>query len=342
MADIGRSGWRNSGSSIPWPARLVAIAATQRSAISSSVAPSRSGAAQVGLLAGEQAVADLSVGGQPDPVAVTTERPGHRGDHAHGRRATVDEEQLGGGAPPRLGRRGQHELLLQAGEDLVGRHHLHAAPAVLGVQRHLLDEAQVVAVVEAPAQQLWALLVVEAAQQHRVDLDRAEARLRGGREAFDDVVQPVAPRDGVERLGADAVEADVDAVEARLLERVGGAGEPQRVGGHRDLEVGRDGAGAGHDVDQPAADERLTAGEAHLADPQQPDPDVDQTDDLGVGEDALVGQPLQPLGGHAVGTAQVAAVGQRDPEVGRDPAEAVAQGAWHPTSLGGDRLAPLS
>ena len=102
IADIGRSGCRNVGSSMPCPARLPRIATTQRSAISSSVAPARSAAAQVGLLAGEQAVADLAVGGEPDPVAVAAERPGDRGDHADGGRAAVDQEQLGGGAPPRL------------------------------------------------------------------------------------------------------------------------------------------------------------------------------------------------------------------------------------------------
>ncbi len=41
MADIGRSGWRNDSSSIPWPGRLPSIAMTQRSAISSSEAPAR-------------------------------------------------------------------------------------------------------------------------------------------------------------------------------------------------------------------------------------------------------------------------------------------------------------
>ena len=65
----------------------------------------------------------------------------------------------------------------------------------------------------------------------------------------------------------------------------------------------------------------------------------DQPDDLVVGEHALVGQPVQALGRHAVGAAQVAAVGQRDPEVGRDPAEAVTQRSCHPTSLGAGRLA---
>src|SRR4051794_41880267 len=65
------------------------------------VGPAAQRAAQVALLAGEQAVADLAVGGQPDPVAVAAEGPGDRRDDAHGPRPAVDREQLGGGpAPP--------------------------------------------------------------------------------------------------------------------------------------------------------------------------------------------------------------------------------------------------
>src|SRR6187200_3151073 len=51
-------------------------------------------ATEVALLAGEQAVADLSVGGEPDPVAVAAERPGDRGDHADHGGTAVDEERL--------------------------------------------------------------------------------------------------------------------------------------------------------------------------------------------------------------------------------------------------------
>ena len=102
MADIGRSGWRNVASSMPWPARLPRIAMTQRSAISSSVGAGAQRRAEVGLLAGEEAVADLAVGGEPDPVAVAAERAGDRGDDADGRRAAVDVEQLGRGAAARL------------------------------------------------------------------------------------------------------------------------------------------------------------------------------------------------------------------------------------------------
>ena len=177
MADIGRSGWRNVGSSMPWPARLPRIATTQRSASSRRSAPARS-APQVGLLAGEQAVADLAVGGQPHPVAVAAERAGDRGDDADGGRAAVDEEQLGRGAPPRLGRPGSASNSRSRRAKISSAVTISvAAPAVLGVERHLLDEAQLVAVLEAQRSSSARLVVVDAAQQHGVDLDRREARV---------------------------------------------------------------------------------------------------------------------------------------------------------------------
>ena len=156
----------------------------------------RSARAQVGLLAGEQAVADLAVGGEPDPVAVAAERPGDRGDHADRGRAAVDQEQLGRGAAPRLARPG---VSVNSGSSCAKISSAVtislAAPAVLGVERHLLDEPQLVAVLEAPAQQLGRLVVVDAAQQHGVDLDRAEPGVCGGLQAGEHVVEPVAPGD---------------------------------------------------------------------------------------------------------------------------------------------------
>ena len=71
------------------------------------------------------------------------------------------------------------------------------------------------------------------------------------------------------------------------------------------------------DVDQAAADERLTAGEPHLLRRRGGVTAMrDQPDDLVVGEHLVVGQPVEALGRHAVGAAQVAAVGQGDAQVG--------------------------
>ena len=109
-------------------------------------------------------------------------------------------------------------------------------------------------------------------------------------------------------------------------ERVRGAGQAERVGGHRDLEVA---ARAARCAATMSTRPRRTSGSPPVNRtswmPEQAHADVDQPDDLVVGQHGVVGQPVEALGRHAVGAAQVAAVGQRDPQVGRDPAEAVAE-----------------
>ena len=59
---------------------------------------------QVIFCPGEQAVPDLAIGCQPDPVAGPAERPGDRGDDADPARTPVDQERLrrGGAALPRV------------------------------------------------------------------------------------------------------------------------------------------------------------------------------------------------------------------------------------------------
>ena len=47
---------------------------------------------------------------------------------------------------------------------------------------------------------------------------------------------------------------------------------------------------------------------------------ADEPDHLVIGELLLQREPVEPLGGHAVGAPEVAAVGQADPQVGGDPA----------------------
>src|SRR5580693_5925784 len=75
--------------------------------------------------------------------------------------------------------------------------------------------------------------------------------------------------------------------------------------------------GARDNVQQPAPQQRLAAGEADLGDAEPLDPDPDQADHLAVGEQVRLGQPVESLGGHAVITPEVAAIGQRHPQVGR-------------------------
>ncbi len=220
MADMGRSGCRKDGSLMPWPGQLhrdgpppavrelgVARARPQR-------------AAQVALGPGEQAVPHLAVGGQPDPVAVPAERPGHRRDHPDPGRTAVHQERLGGrrAALMRVVG-GEAEFAAERGQDLIRGHHLGALPAVLRVQRHLLDEAQLVAVIEAEPQQRRGLVVVEVAHQHRVDLDRDQARRGRGGQPVQHVGQPVPAGQLAERLRAQRVQRHVDPVQPGRVQR---------------------------------------------------------------------------------------------------------------------------
>jgi len=139
-------------------------------------------------------------------------------------------------------------------------------------------------------------------------------------------LQPLSSRD-VLKPGLD--------FSGRTLLRLGVALEPERVGGDRQLDMVAERAGAPHDVDEATPDQRLTAGEPDLLDAETAYADLDQPHDLVVGEDLGVRQPVETLGRHAVGAAQVAAVRQRHPQVGRDAAVRVGKGSLvaHPASL---------
>ena len=71
-----------------------------------------------------------------------------------------------------------------------------------------------------------------------------------------------------------------------------------------------------------AARQRLAAGEPHVGDPE-PRQQRDQALDLLEREDLIAAQPLHSLGRHAVATAEVAAIGDRDAKVGDRPAVGV-------------------
>ncbi len=194
---------------------------------------------------------------------------------------------------------------------------------MVGVERHLLDEAQLVPARDRPLEEIRRLVVVDAAHEHRVDLDGREPRGRRGVDAVEHAVEERAARDEPERLGVHGVERDVDPVEPRVLERLRAGREADRVGGERDLgAVGQSGA-RGDDLDEVAAQQRLAAREAHLADAEVARADAHEPLDLGELQRLPVGREREALGRHAVGAAQVAAVGERDAEVGRAAAEGI-------------------
>ena len=162
-------------------------------------------------------------------------------------------------------------------------------------------------------------LVVDAALDDAVDLDPVEAGGFGGANAFEhrldaDFASVHALEDGVIK----AVEADGDAVEPGLAQRAGVARQEVAVGGE-----GRvfDAFDPGEQADQGGhvgAQEGFAAGEAQLA-YAQVDEEPGETLDLLEGEELRLRQKgvarAENLGGHAVGTAEIAAVGDGNAQV---------------------------
>ena len=92
---ISRSGWMNRAVLISCPSHFAATLSRMASAISASVGAAAEQAADVGLVEREEAVAELAVGGEANPVAAHAEGPADRGDQADAAPA-VDEVVIDG------------------------------------------------------------------------------------------------------------------------------------------------------------------------------------------------------------------------------------------------------
>ena len=131
----------------------------------------------------------------------------------------------------------------------------------------------------------------------------------------------------LKRSGFERVERDVDALDAGVLQLLGELGELAAVGGERELveaagvEVAREGAEQPQDV---LAHQRLAAGDAQLAHALG-DERRAQTVELLQREQVLLGQEGHVLR-HAIGAAEIAAIGDGHAQIGHVPAEGVDHG----------------
>ncbi len=127
-------------------------------------------------------------------------------------------------------------------------------------------------------------------------------------------------------VGVERVERDVDALDAAIRQFGGVARELRAVGRQRQLveraavEMPRKRAEQGHDV---APHQRLAAGDAQFA-RSQPHEGRAQPIELLQRQHVALGQEVHVLG-HAIGAAEIAAVGDRDADVAHRPAEGIDQ-----------------
>ena len=120
----------------------------------------------------EQARAQAALGSEPDPVAGRAERLAHRGDEADAARRAVRELESRRGSWTRIDNRLQREQVLDLFLDMKTRDYLLVGPDVVAVQRHELDEADLVALVAREPREVDDLIVVLALHDHHVQLDR--------------------------------------------------------------------------------------------------------------------------------------------------------------------------
>jgi len=218
----------------------------------------------------------------------------------------------------------RHERSQMPREDLTNlaaREHLPVRPRCFAVERHELDEPKMETLAAAERCQRHDLPFGEPPDGDGVDADRAEAgSLRGG-EAREYAVEPLPPRDPLEDLCAERIEADVEPMQAGAAQRRRLLLEQQAVGRERHL------------LDAGNADE-LPYERVDAASQQRlPSRDPKRTDALACRHadhprDLLVAEQFFPwlecgVERHAIRAAEIAVVGDADPQVGMHAAEPV-------------------
>src|SRR5437899_2114222 len=280
--------------------------------------------AQVPLVDRKQARADLSIGGEPNAIARAAERLRHRVDEAELADAVAEREPSRGAAG--FGRHGHHghEVALDDRLDLVAAQHTLALPVAVGIERHELDEADHVRLAARQLRERDHFDFGEIAHGDDVHLDRRDARIAF--ELFETgqhFIQPATAGDLVEAVVLQCVQADVDALQARLGQRSGQRAQQEAIGGQAQAAHWQ----ARHALDQlrePRPQRRFTARQADLFDPQLDGHPGDALD-LVKRQYGVALEPLHTLLGHAVDAAEVAPVCDRDAQIADAPTVAVDQ-----------------
>ena len=272
--------------------------------------------AQVGLGPGEQAVADLAVGGQPDPVAGAAERLRDRGDDADRVVGAGHLEQLGRRTRPRSAASGSSSTSstcstsrarissavtisvrcqpcwASSGICSMNRssHPFAIAPQQVGASWSLTPRSSTVLILTGCSPAGLAAASPASTSGSRSPGQRGEGvRVERVEEMLTGPARPPPVAGGL----ASPIPLVVSAIDGR--------GRSAAIPATHDLQV--------------PAQQRLAAGEPDSGDAQPVHRDPIRPQDLLVGEQLVGRQPVEPFGRHAVGAAQVAPVGQRDPQV---------------------------
>src|SRR5438067_7068248 len=281
---------------------------------------------QIQTLGGEEARVERAVGGEPGPRAVRAEGLRDRGDDADLAASVlvaVPRRDLAAVARPDWLER---KLAVDRRDDLSRGDDVVESPTVRRADVHELDEAEGHARSFEVARHREDARLVHAALGHHVDLDRREPgglRRLDAREDLGDWEIDVVH--GLERRVIERVEADRDPAEPGSREGLGLLRQQGTVRGQREIEVSEPRELLHEPLEVPSH-EGLAARETNLP-YAQPDEDPDEPLDLLERQDLGARQELEvfaeDLLRHAVDTAKVASVGDRNSQVVQGTAERV-------------------
>ena len=102
------------------------------------------------------------------------------------------------------------ELLFDGGQDLGLTEHRVAAPRLVGVEGHELDEAHRHPAISSEAGEVDDLVVVDPFHHHDVDLHGIETDLLGGLDPFQHLFVALAAGDFLETLCVESIQRDID------------------------------------------------------------------------------------------------------------------------------------
>jgi hypothetical protein len=208
---------------------------------------------------------------------------------------------------------------LRSGQDGVRR------PAAIGVERHELDEPDLVVRRSGQLTEAQHLALGEVAHRDRIHLDGPHLRERGDRlQPTHHLGQGVPAGDPEERVSGQRVHRHVEPIHPRLHQRAGIALEQVAVRGDRDLAEALGAAQHRDQLGELPADQWLAPGQPQIADAHRRE-QPNQPLDLLEGQDLGAIEPGEPVGWHAVLAAEVAAIHHRDAQVLDQPAVPVAK-----------------
>src|SRR5687768_8244311 len=131
--------------------------------------------------------------------------------------------------------------------------------------RHQLDETNMPLVLDREPREIHDLVVVDAAHDHDVDLDRAET---GGLRSLrrpNRIEAEISASDGGNAIRTEAVGGDVDPIESSLAIELRDLGQPNSIGRERDIVDGGNPAEHPDQLIEIGADRRLSAGDTQPA-----------------------------------------------------------------------------